>query len=138
MAALLELRIRLSLMMNPDKIATYRRLLEAKRSELLARKLDRAGIMIERAPDSLEELALKNERDLAVDNLNRTAELFSQVSAALERIAQGTYGQCLRCDGPIGERRLHALPWAAFCLECQEGMDRAGIASPDPRLSDAA
>lgn len=40
--------------------------------------------------------------------------------AALARIAAGTYGQCLRCDGEIGMVRLTALPHAAFCIPCQE------------------
>lgn len=124
--------------MNSDQIATYRRLLEAKRGELLTSKRDPARIMIERAPDSLEELALKSERDLAVDNLNRAAELFWQVSSALQRIAQGSYGTCLRCDRPIGERRLNALPWATFCLECQERADGIDIPYRGPSLSDAA
>ena len=40
--------------------------------------------------------------------------------AALARIAAGTYGQCVRCDGEIGLVRLTALPHAVFCIPCQE------------------
>jgi RNA polymerase-binding transcription factor DksA len=40
--------------------------------------------------------------------------------AALARIAAGTYGQCVRCDGEIGMVRLTALPHAVFCIPCQE------------------
>ena len=40
--------------------------------------------------------------------------------AALDRIAAGTYGLCVRCLGEIGTIRLTALPHASFCIPCQE------------------
>jgi RNA polymerase-binding transcription factor DksA len=40
--------------------------------------------------------------------------------AALDRIAAGTYGNCLTCRGAIGVVRLTALPHAGFCIPCQE------------------
>ena len=42
------------------------------------------------------------------------------MSAALDRIAAGTYGRCARCYGEIGMVRLTALPHAVFCIPCQE------------------
>jgi DnaK suppressor protein len=46
--------------------------------------------------------------------------LTRQVSEALERIDNGTYGLCLRCGQPIAVKRLAALPWVSFCTTCQE------------------
>ena len=40
--------------------------------------------------------------------------------AAIDRIAAGTYGRCVRCYGEIGIVRLAALPHASFCIPCQE------------------
>ena len=114
--------------MIPNNLATYRRSLEAKRAELLSVKPDPAQIMIERAPDSIDALVLKNERDLAVDNLNRRSEMLAQIVAALDRIRTGSYSVCLGCDTPIAERRLNALPWAVFCRDCQESADQAAAA----------
>ena len=54
-----------------DGIDGLKRALEAKRTELLGR--DAEGITIERAADSMDELVLANERDLAVETLNRKA-----------------------------------------------------------------
>jgi DnaK suppressor protein len=36
----------------------------------------------------------------------------------------GSFGICLRCDEEIPEKRLKALPWAAYCVPCQETVDR--------------
>jgi DnaK suppressor protein len=45
------------------------------------------------------------------------------VEAAQARIEDGTYGTCQRCDQPIPEARLEALPFAMYCIECQEFVD---------------
>ncbi len=42
------------------------------------------------------------------------------IDAALERIANGVYGQCVRCDGAVGRQRLKAVPEAAFCAGCAD------------------
>ena len=97
-----------------------RRMLEAKRGELLSGRYKTEGISVERVPDSMEELTLEIERNMVVDTLNRNATLLEQVTEALERIAEGEYGVCLACQKAISPKRLAALPWAALCLECQQ------------------
>jgi DnaK suppressor protein len=47
------------------------------------------------------------------------------VAAALERVATGTYGECLGCGKPVPEGRLDARPEAARCVGCQSKYDRA-------------
>ena len=42
------------------------------------------------------------------------------VEEALDRLDAGDYGVCLCCDEPIAEKRLRALPWARYCVVCQE------------------
>ncbi|MCX6630153.1 MAG: TraR/DksA family transcriptional regulator [Candidatus Solibacter sp.] len=46
------------------------------------------------------------------------------VEEALDRLDAGDYGTCLACDEPIAEKRLRALPWARYCVTCQ---DNAGV-----------
>lgn len=48
-----------------------------------------------------------------------------QVRDALQRIKNGAYGKCNACGRPIEPARLEAVPWAAYCLEDQEKLDRA-------------
>jgi DnaK suppressor protein len=42
------------------------------------------------------------------------------VDEALDRMDSGDYGVCLACEAPIPAKRLQALPWAKYCLTCQE------------------
>jgi len=53
------------------------------------------------------------------------------VEEALDRLEAGDYGVCLSCDEPIAEKRLRALPWARYCVTCQEmvGMERGAGAA---------
>jgi DnaK suppressor protein len=46
------------------------------------------------------------------------AQEIAEVEAALGRIAQGSYGSCSSCGGPLGLQRLRAIPEARFCLGC--------------------
>lgn len=48
-----------------------------------------------------------------------------QITAALNRITQGTYGTCARCAQQIAPARLEVLPYAAACIECQNHADAA-------------
>jgi DnaK suppressor protein len=51
------------------------------------------------------------------------------VTAALRRLRNGTYGDCLRCGEPIAQARLQALPDAAFCTDCQQAEEAHAHAS---------
>jgi len=55
------------------------------------------------------------------------------VEEALDRMDAGDYGVCLSCDEPIVEKRLIALPWAQYCVVCQElvGMEMETAVEPD-------
>ncbi len=48
------------------------------------------------------------------------AKTLEQVRAALERIEDGTYGECIDCDRAIEPARLEAVPWTPYCLADQE------------------
>jgi DnaK suppressor protein len=46
------------------------------------------------------------------------------VRQALARIAAGTFGDCVRCSQQIGPKRIDALPWTPYCIQCQELIER--------------
>jgi len=64
------------------------------------------------------------ERELAIRNLDRESNLLRAVRAALHRIGEGNFGTCLHCEEDISSKRLNAVPWAAYCIGCQEIADR--------------
>jgi DnaK suppressor protein len=51
---------------------------------------------------------------------------------ALRRIQEGNFGACEHCDEDIHPKRLMAVPWAAFCIRCQEAVDRNPEEMPTP------
>lgn len=51
-------------------------------------------------------------------------EQLAQIGQALERIEDGTYGTCQRCGQSIADERLEALPYTAFCIDCQKHLER--------------
>jgi DnaK suppressor protein len=62
------------------------------------------------------------QRDLALRD--RAEHHLALVDAAIARLDAGTYGACQRCSKPIAAERLEALPWAAYCIDCQRIVDR--------------
>jgi DnaK suppressor protein len=44
------------------------------------------------------------------------------INEALDRLGSGDYGVCLSCDEGIPDKRLTALPWARYCVPCQENI----------------
>jgi DnaK suppressor protein len=52
------------------------------------------------------------------------------IRAALDRISEGSYGECLNCNKAIGVKRLEALPWTPYCIDCQEKIENGEIQDP--------
>jgi DnaK suppressor protein len=110
--------------MNQTELNKYKAMLEAKQAELSAGLRNREDIAIEKTPDALDEVQLAGERELAIRNLDRESNLLRNVRGALARIADGSYGICLHCEEDIKPKRLDAVPWAKYCIRCQEAADR--------------
>src|SRR5580700_6597126 len=119
--------------MNQTELNKYRAMLEAKQAELSGGLRNRDDILIEKTPDALDEVQLAGERELAIRNLDREASLLRNVRAALFRVNDGSYGVCLHCEEDIKPKRLDAVPWAAFCIRCQEAADRDEFAAAESR-----
>lgn len=51
----------------------------------------------------------------------------TQVRLALERMEEGTFGECLHCGNVIGEQRLEALPWTPYCIDCAEKIETGDL-----------
>ncbi len=110
--------------MTKTELNRYRKVLEARQAELARVLRNREGIAIEKSPDALDEVQHAAERELAIRNLDRESHLLRNVRAALQRIEDGSYGTCMHCEEEISQRRLDAVPWAPYCIRCQEIADR--------------
>jgi len=117
--------------MTKAELDKLKSILEAKQAELSGALRNRDEIAIEKAPDALDEVQLAGERELAIRNLDRDSNMLRQIRRALARIADGSYGICLHCEEDISPKRVNAVPWAAYCIKCQEQVDRHEIEVDD-------
>lgn len=124
--------------MKPSEIERLSILLRKKQLELSRSLHNRDEIVIEKAPDAIDEIQSMEGREFAIRNLARDSNALRQIDRALSRIAIGTYGVCLHCEDDIPEKRMAAVPWAAFCIACQEMIDRREIDTNIELLEDAA
>ena len=109
--------------MQPLGQGEYTSLLEPKAADLWKSVRNRDDIAIERSADALDELQSLQDRELALSDLDRFSRLQRDIHAALARMKDDSFGTCQRCDEPISQTRLKAIPWAAFCVHCQEAAD---------------
>lgn len=110
--------------MTRTELAKYKQILDAKQAELARVLRNREAIAIEKSADALDEVQHAAERELAIRNLDRESGLLRQVKGGLARIEDGSYGICVHCEEDINPKRLNAVPWAQYCIQCQELADR--------------
>lgn len=113
--------------MTEQERRSLRAALEAKRIELAADVRGRIGdLTIEPGQsDTIDWVQHMSHRDAAAGMLSRFTATLIQVERSLEAMDDGTYGECGRCENPIAIRRLQSIPWAAYCVRCQEAIEAA-------------
>jgi DnaK suppressor protein len=107
-----------------DQFQALRERLQKQRDEILDMyKQDlRAGQ--ESADDGTEDIvdrannAYNRELMFSLSDAERTTLL--QIENALRRMDEGSYGRCANCGQTVNILRLEAVPWARFCIDCQE------------------
>lgn len=65
-------------------------------------------------------------RDVLMNLSETQRRLIRDIDAALERIAQGEYGECLRCGEEIAPRRMEVRPFSRYCVECKTEVEKFG------------
>jgi DnaK suppressor protein len=110
--------------MTKTELSKFKKILETKQDELERVVRNRDAITIEKSADAIDEVQHASERELAIRNLDRESNLLRNVRSALRRIEDGSFGTCLHCEEEISPKRLAAVPWAPFCIQCQEQADR--------------
>src|SRR5215471_1690351 len=107
-----------------SKTTNYRRILEQKAEEVRrSMSAQKAAQLVSRLDVPSDEGDLSQQHHEEWIFLNRNTidmKLLREVSDALHRVDIGTYGVCAECEEPISAKRLDALPWARYCVTCQE------------------
>src|SRR5580704_1197803 len=110
--------------MTKTEAHRFRAVLTARVAELDRLTRRRDEIVLERNADQLDEIQAASQRTIAVYNLDREFNQLRDARAALRRIEEGSFGICQECEDDIHPKRLAAVPWARFCISCQEAIDR--------------
>jgi DnaK suppressor protein len=107
-------------------IAGYRKILETKAEEVRrSMSAQKAAQVVARLDCPSDEGDLSQQHHEEWIFLNRNTidmKLLREISDALHRIDTGMYATCMECDEPISQKRLEAVPWARYCVTCQEAI----------------
>src|SRR5580658_4863531 len=104
-----------------DSTETYRQMLLEKREQVitgLGVKFDTLAKMGRVAEEDQAQLSHDEFVSLRLNSLDYGQ--LGLVEEALDRVQSGDFGVCLACEQPIPSKRLQALPWARYCVPCQE------------------
>ena len=110
-----------------NRHASLKQILLVKREALIQQIKQQLGQSVteeqqrrlEAAMDSGDQALVDLEREMGIslqEMRNRERQL---IDDALDSLDEGTYGMCADCGEEISEKRLHALPFARLCVECQ-------------------
>jgi DnaK suppressor protein len=110
--------------MEPSEIQSFGRILGALVGAQDQPLWRRDEIAVDKSPDIIDQGQRATERELAIQHLEHNQRRLQEAKAALQRIENGTYGACVRCDAEISMKRLIAVPWTSYCLVCQDLADR--------------
>lgn len=93
--------------------------LEARLSELSGRLYRIDDELDQPVSERFEDQATEREGEEVLEDLGAAGlREIRMIEAALDRIASGSYGACVRCEEPIGDERLDAVPHTPFCRDC--------------------
>jgi DnaK suppressor protein len=124
--------------MNKAELNAHRQLLLTMRDRLngdishlaneALRKSDgEAGGNLSHMPIHMADLGTDNfEQENTLSLLANEENMLAEITAALDRIENGTFGRCEECHGEIlPKARLKELPYTRYCVECARKLDQS-------------
>jgi DnaK suppressor protein len=107
----------------------YLRMLLEKRDAVMAGLGAKVSHLSKTGRVGDEDQAQQSHEEFVSLRLNGLEYLqLRQVQEALDRLQAGDFGLCLRCEQQIPAKRLLALPWAKYCVRCQ---DQISVEEPE-------
>lgn len=114
--------------LRPSDLETFQAHLLDKREELVTLYRHDVKVGQESNDDSSDDFADRANncynRELMFSLSDTERSLVQEVDRALDRLDAGAFGSCTHCGDAIGLDRLYALPWARYCIVCQERKER--------------
>jgi DnaK suppressor protein len=114
--------------LGPTRLKAFRDALVAKRRQLETEvgrsALYEKGVDEDSTKDLGDQANTAYTREFQFELGNGDRRLLREVEIALRKLDEGGFGECERCGEPIGEKRLDALPFARYCIDCQRRFER--------------
>ena len=119
--------------MHTQRYSDLKLMLEDRKKEILAQLKDKIrDVRTENVsgkvntvldPGESSEQGIKEDIEFAL--IQMKAETLNKINEALNRLEEGTYGNCFECGDEISHPRLRALPFAVRCRDCEEARENA-------------
>ena len=109
--------------MDPKDVEFFRELLNGMLQDILKKGEETIEDMtdtVEVYADPADRATAESDRAFTLRLRDRERRLIKKINEAIERIDDGTYGECVECGEDISVARLEVLPEASHCVACQD------------------
>ncbi len=117
--------------MDKKKLEAFKKRLEERQQQLRRNvtRVEQDGRASDQdtAQDIADRAASSYTKEFLFHQSNSERQLLQMVEGALSRIREGTFGECISCGKEINPKRLEAVPWTRYCIECQEKLEQGRV-----------
>jgi DnaK suppressor protein len=114
--------------MDKKKLESFKKRLEERQQALrkMVSRTEEDGRVADQdtAQDIADRAASSYTKEFLFSQSNNDRQLLAMVETALQRIREGEFGACVNCGNEINAKRLEAVPWTRYCIECQEKLEK--------------
>jgi DnaK suppressor protein len=114
--------------MDKKKLESFKKRLEERQQSLrkAVSRTEEDGRIADQdtAQDIADRAASSYTKEFLFSQSNNDRQLLQMVETALLRIREGAFGECVSCGNEINAKRLEAVPWTRYCIECQEKLEK--------------
>ncbi|MCX5901501.1 MAG: TraR/DksA family transcriptional regulator [Proteobacteria bacterium] len=82
--------------------------------------------------DFYDDVDIEKDRQMVYTLGERERAKLNAINSALEKIEDGTYGECEECGEEINKKRLKIIPFAKFCINCQSDHEKRAVYTEEP------
>ena len=115
--------------MTKVQLKKFKLLLETKRDEILKRAKqtlnDDMALDTNDLPDEMDLASSEYLQSFTFRLRGREKSVLDKIERALQKIEEGTFGNCEECEEEISVKRLEARPETSLCIRCKEDQERA-------------
>jgi DnaK suppressor protein len=117
--------------MDKKRLEQFKKRLEDRQAELRrmvsSRQQDGRNQGEDIAQDIADKAASSYNKEFLFTQSTNERQMLGMVDSALSRIREGSFGECISCGNEINAKRLDAVPWTRYCIECQEKLEKGQL-----------